>query len=337
MIEKSVNKNIDSIYALKAICSFLVVLIHTNFFFKCYLSPIYRLAVPIFFIIAGYFLSTETEIKIEKIQKAIKKIFIINIYASLVYILYRAFVIVVICKSSINIKQILFFSDLKQFLLSNPYCHVLWYLVAYIETLIIIYLFAKCKKEKFLLKAVGVFYLMGLICGTYNFNYFDISLEEKRNVFTMGLPFVLTGIYLRIHKSYFSNTKNIIIIGYSLLFLVLNYIELYTLRNNNFDNGEYYLFTIPLSISIFIFFINNPSIITSKYLIRIGKNHSLFIFLYHWLVIIIINKLNDKHTLFPNHIEFIIIVIITLTLSYIRLKAITIIAKFSFLNRKHNY
>lgn len=50
------RKEIPSLYVLKALCALFVVMIHTDFVGKAYLSPVIRIAVPCFYILSGYFL-----------------------------------------------------------------------------------------------------------------------------------------------------------------------------------------------------------------------------------------------------------------------------------------
>ncbi|MCH5311501.1 MAG: acyltransferase family protein [Prevotella sp.] len=50
------KQEVYSLTYLKGICAMLVVLIHTHMIGKVALIPFYRCAVPLFFMISGYFL-----------------------------------------------------------------------------------------------------------------------------------------------------------------------------------------------------------------------------------------------------------------------------------------
>ncbi len=85
---------ISSLYCLKAICAFIVVLIHSQSWgSNVYTYPLLGLAVPCFFAIGGYFLYSDTQEKeCRKAQKQLKKalkylIFYTCLYA-VFYILY---------------------------------------------------------------------------------------------------------------------------------------------------------------------------------------------------------------------------------------------------------
>ena len=79
----SVKRN-DNIDALKTICAFLVVCIHIKFPSKVdsLISPLERCAVPIFFMISGYFycFSWERKKKINQIKKLVNLTIAINIF-----------------------------------------------------------------------------------------------------------------------------------------------------------------------------------------------------------------------------------------------------------------
>ena len=58
------RKSISSLYVLKAICAFLVVIIHFPMKYGYYFYPIVRIAVPCFFMISGYFLYSDNREKL---------------------------------------------------------------------------------------------------------------------------------------------------------------------------------------------------------------------------------------------------------------------------------
>ena len=79
----------DNIDVLKAICAFLIVCIHVPFPGVAgeYFTALTRIAVPIFFMITGYFYSDVIDRHREVIQ--IKKIFRLLIEANLLYLLWE--------------------------------------------------------------------------------------------------------------------------------------------------------------------------------------------------------------------------------------------------------
>ena len=78
---------ISSLYVEKCSCAFLVVSCHTPMgALKWLISPIAMAAVPIFFLISGYFLYSPSEEKsYERAKKSIKKIVPIFLIVQLFY------------------------------------------------------------------------------------------------------------------------------------------------------------------------------------------------------------------------------------------------------------
>lgn len=77
----SKNKQICSLYFLKAICAFMVIMLHTPFdkILKEITTPICQIAVPVFFIISGYFFYNKRELSYEvKLRNIIKKNYWLN-------------------------------------------------------------------------------------------------------------------------------------------------------------------------------------------------------------------------------------------------------------------
>jgi len=216
------NEN-SPIYILKGICAILVVLIHTDFLSKQLWTPIYRTAVPIFYMISGYYLlSKEYSINQDTIKKQLKKIIKYTITASFVYILFNiGFNIFkhIHENTQFNLLNILLphtkniFETTLRYLLSNPYSEHLWYLTAYIGCLICLLYIVKFKLYNLLLYLVPIGLLVGLSIGKYSFWEIHIPAYLYRNVFTTALPFVLIGLYIRKYQeSILLRSKNLNII-----------------------------------------------------------------------------------------------------------------------------
>ena len=63
------GKKIYSLYLLKCICAFFVVGIHFPFYGKGLLLPLIVVAVPVFFIISGYFVCPSMDNKEKSLSK----------------------------------------------------------------------------------------------------------------------------------------------------------------------------------------------------------------------------------------------------------------------------
>ena len=213
------NEN-SPIYILKGICAILVVLIHTDFFSKPLWIPIYRTAVPIFYMISGYYLlSKECSIDQNTIKRQLKKIIKYTITASLVYILYNIGINIfnhiheniqfnllnIVLPHTKNISE-----TILTYLLYNPYSGHLWYLTAYISCLICLFFIVKYKLQNLLFYLILIGLLAGLCIGKYSFWEINIPAYLYRNFLTTALPFVLIGLYIRKHKeSILLRSKNL--------------------------------------------------------------------------------------------------------------------------------
>ena len=303
------KKEYPSIYCLKGICSLLVVLVHAQFFFHDLYVPVYRLAVPLFFVISGFFLVDETgNIKTAKIIPVIKKMLKINITTSIVYILF--FIIKSFIVGTDSYISILYPKDfLLSIFLGHPYCGVLWYVTAYIEILLILKLFASFHKEKILFYLIPFFLLLELFVGKYSFIIGDgFDHFYHRNFFTMGLPFVLIGILIKKYQLFKRLTHPKVV---AFLLLIISYVEYLLLQKNAvYREGDLVISSMFLVPVIFIIFLNSTSIKMENLLSVIGKKYSLNLYLYHPMVLTIYYLLHLNKIL--HNFEYPIVLLITL-------------------------
>ncbi len=83
---------ISSLYVLKALCAFFVVITHSSMLYRDELLFLYRIAVPCFFAISGYFLyRNNAEAEISKAWNWTRKIFTFLIALSLLHAAFFAF------------------------------------------------------------------------------------------------------------------------------------------------------------------------------------------------------------------------------------------------------
>lgn len=326
-IANSVTKNrkeIPSLYVLKAFCAFGVVLIHTNFLGKDFFIPICRMAVPLFFMISGYFMVSDTgDISVNHLWRTVKKIFRINIVATAVYLLYFVSLSTLqyIVTGNTNYMDV-FFPDhfWSKLILSNPYAEVLWYLVAYMEALLVIIFSIKFNFFSYLQKFFPLFFVFGLLIGTYNFWLPIDDICYHRNFMTMALPFIMLGSWIKQHLyellDVFKQKMYLIV----LVFLIIAYSEYYMLLFYDREGrGDYWFSIILLSFCFFVLFLRFPNFGKGTIWVSIGKYLSLFIYLYHVLVheifCLIMSKLGFFSLLYKY--EFLIVLSFTIVLSAI--------------------
>lgn len=290
------NKRYYSLDALKGICALLVVLFHVPIpgkvgqivilFAKC--------AVPIFFMISGYFLGKkhDTEKILISIKKQLLKIIKLALCALALYLI---FCLVLSYKDIAGYLNSFFGINglIRLFVFNEPIAggH-LWYLFAYIYALIILYWIVKYKKEKYMY----IYSIIGLVVyltfGKYSNIFFgrEFNYLYIRNFLFDALPYVSIGYYLANKDlSRIKNSKLMCVIIISTVALILEYTLLNYFNVNTVYNN--YLFDTSLAISVLILCINNKNIFKDSFLYKLGNKDSLYIYIIHPMINTILNKM----------------------------------------------
>ncbi|MBR5844857.1 MAG: acyltransferase [Rikenellaceae bacterium] len=277
---KPIGGGISSLFVLKAIAAFCVVVIHYPLAFRYEFYPLIYTAVPLFFVITGYFLykgSPDTIIASGKKQlcKAIR----ITLIASLVYYAYKIIISYISGGSFVppfySIYDVIIWI-LFGFNFSGP----LWYMTALCWSLLIITTLYRLRWQKLLYLTPLAFVLFNVILA---YPLRDISLPwyYETNFISSGLPWISVGMFIKKTESRIEqrvSTTSLWIIF--TLTLVLRYIEQYL-----FVGAEpRALINVPLVIIIFILCLRYKSFGSNSIIAKLGRNHSTNIYLYHSLV-----------------------------------------------------
>lgn len=145
------KREIQSLYVLKALSAFFVVLIHFPLSCQALITPVIRTAVPVFFIISGYFLvASDGSISKDKVKRGIVKM--------IKYVLLYNCLFVVFNYLFYGYATV--YDELKWLLatavLASPFGYHLWYLTAYLQVLIYLYV-AMYIKRKFMFQVAPFF------------------------------------------------------------------------------------------------------------------------------------------------------------------------------------
>lgn len=273
------NNNID---ILKFLACLLVIFMHADYPYRDIVYPLNGLASSTFFCISGFFLyDKETSV----IKTNIRKVFRLFLFALIIYFAKH----VIFCAVQ---GQCVFLPSLKtfaRFLIFNEvsYGIHLWYLPAYIYVLFILILAKKANKVD------GLFYLIIPLLIIYSIVRFRCHGMSKvylfRNAFLFGLPYFLMGSLIK--KQRYNISVNYIKYGKLLfviipLLLVLRYVaDLSSLLGTMLHTLDSYL----LIGSIFIITICLPSA-KSNVIATIGRYYSGQIYIFHLVVLIIVEK-----------------------------------------------
>ncbi|MCG1035931.1 acyltransferase family protein [Polaribacter sargassicola] len=237
---KSRNISLD---LFKIILAVFVVLIHC-FFLKdisldvYYLTTngLFRTAVPVFFIINGYFFTQVIEKK--TIVKWMKRVFILYFVWMLIY------------------APLWFHLDVKSILI-NFFVgfHHLWYIKALLLCGMLLYVMKKMKIKFLFLISFILFFLGSLIQFLKNIHILYFDVYSHRNFLFLGLPFFILGYLIRktSWQTKISGKHNILFI---LIFTVTLLIESYLHYHFKFDRNDNLFSLILLCPLIFIYVIN---------------------------------------------------------------------------------
>ncbi|QOR65478.1 acyltransferase [Cytobacillus suaedae] len=183
--------NNNAVDVMKFICAILVVIIHVPPLFSynetanfILVDIISRMAVPFFFVCAGYFLFNKIDFKNEKIEKStnnsnlfkryIKHLIIIYIFWTLFYLLWWI--------PSWYYGGYLTLANIKGYVLSiflnGSYYH-LWYIVSLIYGLLFTFLLLRFVRIKIVIITAVIFYLIGTFAYSYTWLVSGNSFIEE--------------------------------------------------------------------------------------------------------------------------------------------------------------
>ena len=188
----------EQIDIIKAICAFFVICIHAPFPGEngAYFTALTRVAVPIFFMITGYFYSNTVAKHKEKQQ--IKKIFFLMLKANLLFLIWNL-TLILSQKGDLRsyLKAIFTGKNLERFLLLNesPFAGHLWYLGAILYVLLIVSLTDAFQCRKIVYYLTPVLLAADLLFGKYSLLVLgrEYPYIFVRNFLCVGIPYFCIG------------------------------------------------------------------------------------------------------------------------------------------------
>lgn len=311
-------KNI-SLYTLEGIACMFVIFIHCKFPEPVgdLVDTIARFAVPIFFIVSGFFNYSASK---EKLKTRVFKLLRIFIFSSIIYILYNNFE----CYFINNNHNILGY-NLEKINLQNifnlvvfNYTHCIYSHLWFLLALMYCYIFRMLTKDKKIEKIYKFIPLLLLVA--YGLNIYlvknDLNMRYlSRNWLLTGVPFFVIGYLIKENIKRISSIKKGVIIPAAIIGLVLSIIERMIFKSNNMKQLELYLGTIIFVVNIFILAVKEPNLINIKFFNTIGEKYSLNIYIIHYLIINILTKVVAK--IINININYYILPILVFIISYI--------------------
>jgi peptidoglycan/LPS O-acetylase OafA/YrhL len=283
------DHEIISLQVLKALAAFAVVLIHTDILYvRTALLPICCNAVPIFFMITGYFLlNKEGLLTKERLKRSIIKLLKLTIVAQCLFVVFY----LIVDPSVIEAFRVHTFKRVVLFLtVGHNVAPHLWYLTAIIEALITFYVALRFKLLRFIPLVVVLGICLNLITGCYSKFWLDQQLLRilSRNFLTVGIPCVYLGMLVRRFEYRLFYAQRGMLFTLAILYFLL-YVEFQFVFNRKLW-GDVFFFTIPSTIVTFIWVLRTNLFNKLTWLATIGRKDSLNIYIAHWLVRDILRK-----------------------------------------------
>ena len=262
--------------------------------------PVYRLAVPLFFLISGYF---NYRVDVEKRSAGalgfIKRSAKYMVFGFAFYIIFDFIICYVDGKGVGYYFTTLFYENIlfDFFFLNRPITYSgaqLWFLIALFVVSLAHYALIRFKKETWYLWIVPVGLAIQLFFGAYMrvFQETDMPIRYTRNAWFNGLPFFGLGYLLaqlNLHK------KTWYTAAYFVMAVVFTLLQI---PEGHFVVAEVYASTIPATVFTLLFFLGLPSPKADFYYKWFGKNMSFYVYILHMAVGIVVGRIWEFEDLF---------------------------------------
>lgn len=279
--EKNKMQDNTTLHAIKVLACFSVVSLHIWLPGKvgAVYQIIARFAVPMFFLISGFY---SYNISKEKIKQRIKKMGKLILLSTFFYII--IFVYILWQKRDLHLFiQNFNFTNIVRFVIFNRISDLigsmatpLWYLYA------MLYIYTYFSKKKLLLtkQSITLLIILSIII-----EFMTNDSIFYRNFLFMGMPFFGIGTLFSKMKdqiTHYRKLDKLLILGLVLSSILL-VLEYYILGNT----FELYISSILIAIILMLFAIKKPNAINIGMLNDIGKNYTTFIYITHEFIIFI--------------------------------------------------
>ncbi len=280
----------DCLNVWKGIGAFFVVFIHCSFPSPIggMMNGLARFAVPLFFMVSGYFAFGQKPIVIRRRLKKTVRVFV---EANLIYLLWTLFMMYWRGELTMTAAaELLSPVSLWNFILWNqsPFMYHLWFLGALLYCYLFYSLLAHFGKEERVYVLIPLCLGANLILGE-GFGILGINLPVfyARNFWVTGLPFFLWGHWFAGKRGKIS-AKTWIWLSAAAAGACLSMGEMMIS-----GGAELYLGTILVTGSLFAFALQNPSVGRGSLLAHIGEKDSQHIYLWQVIINSLISFLAD--------------------------------------------
>ena len=335
-------KRLNNVDALRIICAFCVICIHSDLSgtIGYLVIPICRVAVPIFLLISGFFYSSKKPKKDKKRQ--IVKIFKLIIVANILFFIFSICKAIYIGNLMEYLQQVFNYKSILKFIFLNesPFYGHLWYLNALLYTLVFVYFIDKTKFRYKVYKLIPILLLCDLVFGKYSLVILqkEIPFLFVRNFIFVGIPYFLLGKYIGEKKEKLRKISVHKLFVCFWIFIATTIIEKTIL--NYFEKNavrDHYISTSFLAVTFFLMVINAKQLHRNNILVILGKNYSLWIYIIHPIIIELLEKIFNNNIYINYIIPFITLLISIIIIAICKKIFIKINLKYTFLQKRKNF
>ena len=289
------RKNISSINVFSAVAAFMVVIIHLYPSFKAwnYIEPFARTAVPFFFIRSGYFLYDDDScIRRERIKKHTVRLLKLIVLSNLLYFAFE------IINNAMNnalgefIGRCFSPQYLAILVLFNmpEWANHLWYLNAYLYVLMLYPLILKVSERAHIYVASALLLVACIPAYSMLLPFGPLHPVLVRNFLFTGLPFFMFGTLI---KKYGAESLRKLPLWIAVAAAGVLAERLFLIKTGLYTKSEMFVFVALLTVLLFVWAVKHPNFGHGDVLDRIGDKYSMYIFINHWMVIVILSYFKD--------------------------------------------
>ena len=284
------NRNVF-IDFLKYFAAVGIIFVHSKFpgVAGSVISTVFGSGVCFFFLVSGYSCYGKKDEMIDKIWKRFKRNGLILLFTAAAYFVF-AFLMryfnnigfegfIAKLRNPKTYLMIAVFGDFD-FIFGIP----LWFMVDLLYCYLIFILIVKLDLKKTLVIAIVPLLILKICIEIYVKSMPELSWHWGNSALLGALPFMLLGYLIACYKDKIrlSNLSLLIFTAVSLVLICLTVI----FRIGGFVFAE--PFCILLATSVFLFSVNNPDVNCNERIAKLGKEDSLYIYLFHYMIALFI-------------------------------------------------
>ena len=293
--ETKIKNQNETLNAFKGIACIFVVFIHARFpgVFGQGVVAIARFAVPLFFMISGYYsYKINTEECINRMPQKMKRTLFLSLKAFAFYFVWESFIrwfgsgigpVVIYWRNIFCFRtliEVLIFSN-------DPLVGHLWFLIALIQGYFLLWVLLSLKIKVHWLVPIILLEINIVLASLSNLYGLNLSLFYTRNVWMVGLPCMLVGF--GVHKSqkqimqHISELKCVLVLGLGVVFtlverMCIGYAQLY--------NGS-----LIICVALFMCALCYSEMFRGTWLAKIGAKYATTVYIIQWAVMEGIDKI----------------------------------------------